>query len=355
MYIQKYYKVIRVIKDGDGGATPLYIENVSDSDGEFQLNKSGSPTYTPNLIYRIDDGEWFEYDVASLLSITVPSGSKIYFRGDNVNGFNQSNTSYKFNFTQDFNIGGYLTSLLVLDNFNIITDIPSYSFSNLFYRQSNLLNAKDLITSNIINVGDYGLYFCFSSCTSLTTVPNFQNVTTVDYYGFSSCFYGCTSLTTVSNFNNLTYVGDNGFANCFNGCTSLTTAPNFNNVNSVDYRGFASCFSRCTSLTTAPNFNNVTSVGGDGFYSCFDGCTSLTTAPSFQNITTVGDRGFQNCFNGCTKLRVIYTPSIESWNTSNFSYWVSNVAPTGVMYKPTGLEIPTGTSGVPEGWTKADY
>lgn len=307
MYIQKYYKVIRVIKDGDGGATPLYIENVSNNNGVFQLKKGGSPIYTPNLIYRIgDNGEWFEYDFTTLPSITVPSGSKIYFRGDNVNGFNQKSSSindfYRFTFSKSFNIGGYLTSLLALDNFNTITDIPNYSFSYLFASQlSNLLNVEDLITDNIIKVNNYGFNETFSSCTSLSTTPNFSNITTVGTFGFHRCFGSCTS------------------------------------------------------LVTAPSFTNVTTGGEYGFYRCFSSCTSLVTAPNFSNITKVSNIEFSECFDNCTSLQIVYAPNITTWNTINFSDWLFNVSPTGVMYKPTGLTIPTGTSGVPEGWTTIDY
>lgn len=247
MYIQKYYNVIRVIKDE--GATPLYIENVSDSDGIFKLNKRYSPSYTPNLIYRIDDGEWLEYDVASLPSITVPSRSKIYFRGDNPNGFGQSAMIvYYFNFNQSYNIGGYITSLLALDNFKTITDMPFASFPYLFYNQTTLLNIKDLIINNIINVNAHG------------------------------------------------------FANCFNGCTSLSEGLNF------------------------------------------------------STISNVGGNSFSNCFQNCTSLRTVYAPNITTWDENIFSNWLKNASPTGIIYKPANLTIPTGsTSGVPTGWTTVDY
>ncbi|MBO7226556.1 MAG: leucine-rich repeat protein [Bacteroidales bacterium] len=395
----------------------LYIENVGDSDGVFKLTKFGSPTYVPNLIYRIDNGEWFEYDVASLPSITVPSGSKIYFRGNNANGFNQSTFYYYiFNFSTFFNIGGYITSLLALDNFNTITDIPNYCFNLLFENQGSLRNAEDLIVNNIITVDDNGFDNCFSGCINLTTSPSFENVTIVGDYGFRRCFENCKSLTTAPNFSNVTTVGSNGFDFCFISCTSLTTAPNFSNVTTVGSYGFESCFNRCSSLTTAPTFDkiktieldsfsscfsgcsslttaptfkdvitvenmaiafcfqnctslttaplfiNLTTVNGDSFSHCFQNCTSLVNAPQFQNITTINGNStvsynsFDNCFDGCTNLQVIYTPNISTWNTSMFSDWVKNVAPTGIIFKPTNLEIPLdSTSGIPTGWSVINY
>ena len=33
------------------------------------------------------------------------------------------------------------------------------------------------------------------------------------------------------------------------------------------------------------------------------------------------------------------------------SLWVQGVSPTGTFVKSAGVEIPTGTSGIPEGWS----
>lgn len=227
------------IENDDKEATPLYIENVGDSDGVFQLTKNGSPTYKPNLIYRIgDNGEWFEYDVATLPNITVPSGSKIYLKGDNTTGFNTYyDYDYQFTFSNPFNIGGYLTSLLALENFNTITDIPNYCFRKLFYNQSNLLDAKDLITDNIIETGHYGFHSCFSGCRALNTAPTFENLIFVDSYTFKQCFYNCSSLKTPPNFSNLTSIGSYVFEQCFYFCTSLKViyAPNITTWDERDF------------------------------------------------------------------------------------------------------------------------
>lgn len=227
------------IENDDKEVTPLYIENVGDSDGEFQLTKDGSPTYKPNLIYRIgDNGEWFEYDIASLPSITVPSKSKIYFKGDNTTGFNTYyEGGYQFTFSNPFNIGGYITSLISTTDFNTITVIPSYSFRKLFSYQSNLLDAKDLITDNIINVGYEGFYYCFSNCRALNTAPTFENLTSVSSYAFKQCFLNCSSLKTPPNFNNLTSIGSYVFEQCFYFCTSLKViyAPNITTWDESDF------------------------------------------------------------------------------------------------------------------------
>ena len=339
MIQRKYYKTVRVIVDSDGGGTPFYIENVDTVPGYFTLKTYGSPTYTPNLNYRIDNGEWFEYDVVNRPRIEVPVGSKIYLKGNNTNGFNQNSSgNYMFQFYSSktttntyckYNIGGYITSLLALDNFHLINHIPDYSFINLFKDDSSgqkmlLISVESLITSNITSVGQYS---------------------------FSSCFYCCKNLVTAPTFENVTSVGKEGFNTCFLACTSLVTAPTFDKIIIGEAGSFDSCFSGCTSLVTAPTFENVTSVETDCFRGCFQICTSLVTTPNFINITSVGAFAFNSCFNSCTSLRNIIAPSPSTWNTQFFVDWVNGIPSTGTFYKKKGLEIPTGVNGIPEGWT----
>ncbi len=333
MIQRKYYKTIRVIIDSDGGGTPFYIENVDTVPGDFALYKSGTTTYTPNLNYRIDNGEWFEYDMTNLPLIEVPIGSKIYLKGNNPNGFNQNSSAYyEINFYKSStysyckcNIGGYITSLLALENFHLIDNIPNYTFNHLLDGNTGLKSAETLITSNITSVGNSSFKYCFNNCSSLVTAPTFENVTSTM---------------------------ESSFECCFQGCTSLVTAPMFERVTSVGNTCFSQCFINCTSLVTAPTFENVISVGRYGLQSCFQGCTSLVTAPNFRNLTSASEiYCFRNCFSNCISLGIIIAPRPSSWSTSYFTDWVKDIPSTGTFYKKKGLEIPTGTSGIPEGWT----
>jgi hypothetical protein len=59
-------------------------------------------------------------------------------------------------------------------------------------------------------------------------------------------------------------------------------------------------------------------------------------------------------FNGCTKLNYIKVCA-TSWNVNDASNWVYNVASSGSFYKPTGVSISAGSSGIPNGWTTFDF
>ena len=346
MIVNKYYKVIRVIKDGDDALTPFYIENISGEDGQFVTGSTETYHKQRNLMYKVDDGEWFEYTDDGTMKIDVPNGSRIYLKGDNpLVGSNNNHRSlrlYKKGKTThiNYNIGGYLTSLIRSTNFDEVDTIPDYSFACLFY-QTKIVSASNLITSNIKYVGTSTFqqcfnectslsslpdgmfanlttvisgtfYQCFSGCTSLTSLPDgmFANVTTVSSSAFGPCFQDCTSLTSLPDgmFANVTTVGDYAFKYCFSGCTSLTSLPDgmFANLTTVSSQSFQQCFQECTSLTSLPEgmFANVTTVSSSAFYQCFQGCTSLTSLPEgmFANLTTVSSQSFKQCFYGCTSL-----------------------------------------------------
>lgn len=65
----------------------------------------------------------------------------------------------------------------------------------------------------------------------------------------------------------------------------------------------------------------------------------------------------RDCFNGCSSLTKVIAPNVTPWDDNDaFRRWLENVSPTGTVYKPKTLEIPTDTTGgVPTGWTTADY
>ena len=59
---------------------------------------------------------------------------------------------------------------------------------------------------------------------------------------------------------------------------------------------------------------------------------------------------YQKMFYNCNALEYI-SVGATSWNIAMANNWVSDVASTGTFEKPSGTTIPTGTSGIPSGWT----
>ena len=53
------------------------------------------------------------------------------------------------------------------------------------------------LPSSVTSIGDYGLYYAFYGCTSLTST-GLNNVTSIGNRGLYYAFYNCTSLTSIS-------------------------------------------------------------------------------------------------------------------------------------------------------------
>ena len=56
-------------------------------------------------------------------------------------------------------------------------------------------------------------------------------------------------------------------------------------------------------------------------------------------------------FNGCTSLNYVKMLATNISASACLQNWINNVAASGTFVKAEGTEIPSGASGVPEGWT----
>lgn len=360
MITKKYYKLVKVSYEDSGY---FYIKNISNTTGVFNITKRGTPQ-SWDLEYSTDGVTWNSYDMTTLPNIDVNAGSHLYLKG-NTATYLSDYSGYTLQFNADFNIGGNLCSLLSKDNFNsLVLTVQNSRWNSLFSGNTHLISAGDLNFGS--NTYITGMGYTFSGCTSLTTPPDFSNITSVDGYAFQQTFQNCTSLVTPPDFSNIaTASGHNIFESTFSGCTSLVTPPNFDSFDydSLEYQQvFASTFYNCTSLATPPQFGALRHIGKQWFSSTFQGCTSLTSGVDFSNITTVHSTE-QLCgqmYYGCSKLSTAYAPDIEAWSNFQFKNWLYNAGTqatgTKTFYKPAALTIPTGTAdGVPTGWTVQNY
>lgn len=134
----------------------------------------------------------------------------------------------------------------------------------------------------------------------------------------------------------------------------------FSTYTSVLEEEFKYLFYESTHLIDASGLitTQITSVNSRGFENVFALCSALTTAPDFSSITSVTN-GFDYAMYSCTHLTNVTAPNISTWDTSDFNSWLaaSGTGATGtkIFNAPTGLEIPTGISGIPTGWTRVDY
>lgn len=207
----------------------------------------------------------------------------------------------------------------------------------------------------------------FANCTSLVNLPELPPMTSFSYYGpkCNGMFGGCTSIVNVpSNYLPYGKMSDSCYNSMFKDCTSLITAPELPGTTERPYC-YRSMFENCTSLTTPPPYINGrsiyqgTTLESDSCRGMFKNCTSLTTSPVIAATDNKNSSSGYNQWNspmgemfyGCsslTRIKVKYKYWRNSWLSHD---WVVGVAPTGVIEKSGSVTIPSGTSGVPDGWT----
>jgi hypothetical protein len=205
--------------------------------------------------------------------------------------------------------GTEFTSVEIVDN-----EVRLFGGSDIIMRESLFSNNTNIIQfidsiGSLTTAGDY----CFSSCSSLTTV-DLLSLTTAG----NNCFFSCSSLTTID-LPSLTSAGDS----CFSECSSLTTID----LPSLTTAG-NNCFTGCSSLTTV-DLPSLTSAGD----SCFSECSSLTTV-DLPSLTSAGDSCFSRTFllqtidiSSCVNLGGsvgndnVFSDITESRRSSNIYYF----------------------------------
>lgn len=83
----------------------------------------------------------------------------------------------------------------------------------------------------------------------------------------------------------------------------------------------------------------------------FIGCTSLTHAPQLP-ATTLTTWCYGSMFSGCTNLNYIKMLATNTFEYGCLNNWVVGVAQSGTFVKDASMtKLPTGSSGIPDGWT----
>ena len=202
-----------------------------------------------------------------------------------------------------------------------------FCYMNMETAEGRMCTFGDLSFIGIQNTPSTGKFECHGNIMSLLYGDDFEGKTTIPS---AKCF---------------TYL----FANC----SGLTTAPELPATTLADTCYFA-MFYGSESLTTAPELPATTLV--DGCYNgMFRGCTSLTTAPELP-ATTLEPSCYDSMFGDCTNLSRITMLATNISASSCLYHWVDGVSSTGTFVKhPDMASLPTGKSGIPEGWTVIDY
>ena len=301
--------------------------------------------FTNDIEYGIDGMGWKRLP-SNAKSPTIKSGQTISFRGE-LKPTDDIGIG-RFTISKKCNLKGNIMSMLFGDNAanNYSLRGKNYAFYNLFYNCSTIINTNNLsLPATVLERKCYS--YMFYDCTSLTTAPALPATILADSC-YNNMFQNCTSLTTAPALP-ATTLATSCYQSMFQNCTSLTTAPALpaTILATFCYRGM---FQGCTSLTTAPELP-ATTLADDCYVYMFSNCTNLTTASELP-ATTLAFYCYFNMFNGCTKLRYIkmLATNISAYNC--LYNWVRGVSSTGTFIKNAAMtSLPTGSSGIPSGWT----
>lgn len=200
--------------------------------------------------------------------------------------------------------------------------------------------------------GSTGKFECHGNIMSLLYGDDFEDKTSIP---IAACFYGlfggCSSLTTAPELP-ATTLADRCYYFMFANCTSLTTAPELP-ATTLSERCYAQMFNSCTSLTTAPELPATTLVKAC-YTLMFTSCTSLTTAPVLP-ATILVEQCYDQMFYHSTNLNHITMLATDISAKYCLSGWVNGVSSTGTFVKHPDMDsLPTGVSGIPNGWTVID-
>ena len=212
-----------------------------------------------------------------------------------------------------------------------------------------------LNTAITLNAGEE---VSFRAKADRTSGQNTQNYFRFQMTGKIEAWHNVMSLYRTNDFSTYNTAVYEGFFNLFLNCTSLTKAPVLPATTLASY-----CYERmffgCQSLTKAPELP-ATTLATHCYLRMFESCQSLTKAPVLP-ATTLAEFCYKSMFSGCQSLNEVrIAATTKAQNALNaLNDWLKDVSATGDFYcNPNATIFPTGTSGIPENWTRhniADY
>ena len=327
----------------DYNPIPNYLKFTAEEDNStISLNSATSP----DIKYSLNGGEWTQWDYSA---ITLNIGDTVRMKGNNSNGFSTSNSSYnQFQMTGKIGASGNIMSLLYDNDFEGKLTIPCiYCYSSMFSGCTSLANAPELPATTLAERCYNGM---FSGCTSLVNAPELP-ATTLANDCYSNMFNGCTSLANAPELP-ATTLTERCYNCMFIGCTSLVNAPELP-ATTLAESCYSSMFRDCTSLTNAPELP-ATTLAKRCYSNMFNSCKSLVNAPELL-ATTLDNYCYSSMFFGCSKLNYIKMLATNIRANYCLDGWVHGVSSTGTFVKhPNMTSLPTGDSGIPNGWTVQD-
>ncbi|MBR4740324.1 MAG: leucine-rich repeat protein, partial [Bacteroidales bacterium] len=338
------------------------------STGSTTVSLTNEGENAPVLYCSTDAQTWTLWDYSEL---TFTSDAPLYLCGDNPNGFSKNSGKYSMFVSSGdlFSISGDVMSLL--NRADDLQAIPCSScFRNLFKGCTNLAEAPSLPADSLMSECylrmfmdcsalvvapslpatslTWGCYNgMFKGCSSLTATPALPASELAEYC-YHEMFSGCSALTSTSTLP-ATVMKEGSYYMMFYGCENLLSAPELpaTTLASSCYIGM---FQNCTMLTSVPETLPATTLELHCYHSMFRDCHSLTKAPLLPAENLV-ESCYETMFYSCYSLIYVKCLATGLSGENCLKEWMTDVSSQGTFVKAANAQWPTGTSGIPEGWT----
>ena len=271
---------------------------------------------SPDVQYSINGGTWEQ--LGSRDDVFLEKGDKIYFKGNNPQGFSSGETVYtSFGMDGEFSASGSVMSLI--DGEGELLEIPN----------------------------DSCFIYLFADCKGLISAPELP-ATTLKKYCYGNMFEGCSDLKEAPALP-ATTIEKGCYKFMFRRCESLVKAPELpaRKMESECYMGM---FLGCSSLAQMPDLPSV-DLAESCYERMFQSCTSLTEVPMLP-ASTLAPYCYASMFVGCSKLNYIEVDLLTLDNEVDATLeWVSGVQGPGTFVFRCGSKYNKhGKSQVPNGF-----
>lgn len=256
------------------------------------------------------------------------------------------------------------------------TTLAESCYENMFGRCTSLTKAISLPATTLAN-NCYSQMFW--NCTALQESPDLPATTLADGC-YSRMFEGCVGLTETPLLP-ATVLAPNCYSEMFRDCTNLVKASSLP-ATTLAQGCYSLMFAWCHKLTEIPSVLPAITLADECYRMMFIGCINLTTAPSLPATTlakgcykmmfigcpfttapvlpatTLVDECYYQMFYGCTKLNEVkmLATNVKAYSSDYLTNWLKDVASSGtITITEEMITLPTGNSGIPNGWAVLLY
>lgn len=145
--------------------------------------------------------------------------------------------------------------------------------------------------------------------------------------------------------------GNNVFKFLFKGDTHIVSAHDMI-LPAITLTGacYYQMFMGCSNLIDAPDLPFTSLTGYEQCLQMFSGCVNLQT-PIVLLPETLMRNSYFAMFQNCRKINDVTIMATDISANNCLYLWLTGVAASGTFTKKTGVTYPSGSSGIPNGWT----